>query len=65
MSELSPLRDPAGPASQIGGRETASLCGTCLVSSAMENRGRREWKERNWTEIEKKPEKNSWGIPSF
>lgn len=25
MSELSPLRDPAGPASQIGGRETDSV----------------------------------------
>lgn len=46
MSELSPLYDPAGPASQTGGRETASLYRMCLVLTQCYGEQREERMER-------------------
>lgn len=65
MSELSPLRDPAGPAGQISGRETASLYGTCLVSTRCYGEQGEERMERKDLDRNSKNEKNSWDIHSF
>ena len=60
MSELSP-----GPASQIGGRETASLYGTCLVLTQCYGKERDERMERRELDRNSKNEKNNWDIHSF